>query len=283
MNNNIVRVGLAAAAVVVIAIIAINLLPGSPTPGGDPSVSPSVEPSEAPPSSAPSEAAASVPADIALPEGPFTWFEPPALPDPHNDGPGITVTIPASGWVCPQGVFAACIIAKGDTIETILDQTSMMESDPPLNVPLESALIARSTTAGIHVFDDPCQWEYPLPGEPPATTAAAIAAALAAQPGRDASVPEDVTVGGYPGKVVTLHVPDDAVFADCFRGVYASYTLEGFGDVPARWHQGPGQIDTFWIAEVDDAIVIIDAMYRADTPAERIEEMRSIAESATFE
>ncbi len=29
-------------------------------------------------------------------------------------------------------------------------------------------------------------------------------------------------------------------------------------------------------------IVIIDAMYRADTPAERIQEMRAIAESATF-
>jgi hypothetical protein len=52
MNNNIVRVGLAAAAVVVIAIIAINLLPGTPPPGGGPSPAPSVEPSEAAPSAA---------------------------------------------------------------------------------------------------------------------------------------------------------------------------------------------------------------------------------------
>jgi len=29
--------------------------------------------------------------------------------------------------------------------------------------------------------------------------------------------------------------------------------------------------------------VIIDAMYRADTPADRIQEMRAIVESATFE
>jgi TolB protein len=41
MNSNIVRAGLAAAAVVVIAIIAINLLPGTALPGGEPSVSPS--------------------------------------------------------------------------------------------------------------------------------------------------------------------------------------------------------------------------------------------------
>jgi hypothetical protein len=102
----------------------------------------------------------------------------------------------------------------------------------------------------------------------------------------------DVTVGGYPGKEVTLHVPDDLAyteageFTDCFRGEYASYTYgdhDAIGTVPTRWHQGPGQIDTLWIIEVDDAIVIIDAMYRADTPADRIEEMRSIAESAAFE
>jgi len=43
--NNFLKIGLAAAAVVVIAIIAINLLPGSPAPGGEPSASPSVSPS----------------------------------------------------------------------------------------------------------------------------------------------------------------------------------------------------------------------------------------------
>jgi hypothetical protein len=59
MNNNIVRVGLAAAAVVVIAIIAINLLPGTTPPGSSPSVSPSVEPSAAP--SEPGASAAALP------------------------------------------------------------------------------------------------------------------------------------------------------------------------------------------------------------------------------
>jgi hypothetical protein len=59
MNSNIVRVGLAAAAVVVIAIIAFNLLPGTPAPGGQPTPSASPEPtatpepSPSPPASAP--------------------------------------------------------------------------------------------------------------------------------------------------------------------------------------------------------------------------------------
>lgn len=49
--NKFVAVGLAAAAVVVIAVIAFNLLPGSPAPGGEPSATP--EPTTIP-SAAPS-------------------------------------------------------------------------------------------------------------------------------------------------------------------------------------------------------------------------------------
>ena len=50
--NNFLKIGLAAAAVVVIAVVAFNLLPGSPTPGGEPSPTPeptaTVEPSPSP-------------------------------------------------------------------------------------------------------------------------------------------------------------------------------------------------------------------------------------------
>lgn len=266
--NRYLKVGLAAAAGVALVIIGLNLLPGSPTPGGEPSASPSVAPSEAAPS-----------AEGFLPEGSFAWFEPAFGSEPRIDVPSITVTIPASGWACPQVGYEACILIKGDEYNGPLDDTA-----------LKSAMITTFTTSGIHVYQDPCQWEYDLP-DPPATTVDEIAAALAAQPSRDASDPVDVTVGGYPGKMVTLHVPDDlgytdaGSFTDCFRGVYASYTYgdhDADGTVPTRGHQAPGQIDTFWIVEVDGAIVIIDAMYRGDTPAERIEEMRAIAESATF-
>jgi len=89
-----------------------------------------------------------------------------------------------------------------------------------------------------------------------------------------------VNVNGYTGKKITLHVPSDAVFADCDQGTYASYGNAGAD--PARMHQGPGQIDEFWILNVNGAIAIIDVMYRPDTPADVIDEMRAIAESATF-
>ena len=117
--------------------------------------------------------------------------------------------------------------------------------------------------------------------ETPATTAEEIVAALAAQASRDASEPVDVTVGGYAGKMITLHVPNDADFADCYEGDFVSYTNEA-GE-RWQWHQGPGQIDDFWFVEVEGSIVEIRAMYRPDTPRELVEEMRTLVESATFE
>lgn len=261
------RLAAVVAVVAVAGMAALYAFGSGPNVGSGPTPEPTATPE-------PSIAEPSPSADAILPEGPFAWVEP---TDP-NDGPPITVTIPASGWTCPGG--GSCILEKGDEYDGTLDDTV-----------LESAMITTSTTTGILVYEDPCQWEYNVP-DPPATTADEIAAALAAQPSRDASDPVDVMVGGYPGKMITLHVPDDlgysdaGSFTDCFRGEYVSYTYgdhDAIGTSPTRSHHGPGQIDTFWIIEVDDAIVIIDAMYRADTPAERIEEMRAIAESATFE
>jgi hypothetical protein len=268
MNNNIVRVGLAAAAVVVIAIIAINLLPGTNPPGGGPSPSPSVEPSDAASSTAPSEAAASIPPETALSEGPFVLWDPAAPVQPNwldpefDDGPPITVTIPTGGWVFTDSFN----LLKGNEVNNLA----------------ESKFTWTSTTHGVLVYGDPCQWASTTP-DAPATTADAIAAALAAQPSRDASDPVELTIGGYPAQRITLHVPNDAVFTDCDGGQFASFTLDGFEGGPWRAHDGPSQIDTLWIVDVDGAIVILDGMYRPDTSAERIEEMRSIAESATFE
>ena len=50
----------------------------------------------------------------------------------------------------------------------------------------------------------------------PATTVDEIVTGLAAQASRDAAAPVDVTVGGYTGTQITLHVPNDAeAIADC--------------------------------------------------------------------
>lgn len=94
-------------------------------------------------------------------------------------------------------------------------------------------------------------------------------------------MPIDVTSGGYAGKSITLHVPEDADFATCDGGSFASF---GVGDdEPARYHQGPGQIDELWILDVGDSMLVIDAMYRPNTPTALLEEIRSIVASVTLE
>ena len=183
--------------------------------------------------------------------------------EPDDFGPGISATTPASGWLLNTDVGG---MFKGDVSADVGEAAILLWSFP--------------TGTKFYIPDDPCQSESTLPTNP-ATTAYEISSALATQAMRDASEPVDVTIDGYTGKSLTVHVPDDVVFADCEGNTFLTYAT---GDDPgARYQQGPGQIDEIWVLDVDGSIVIIDASDRPDTRAEFIDEMRSIAESATFQ
>ena len=182
---------------------------------------------------------------------------------PHDGALGMTVTLPASGWRWDD---IARGFLKGGEVKSVPEAAVMLWSWP--------------AGTGFYVFGDPCHWASTKPDNP-ATTADEIVAGLAAQASRGASEPADVSIGGYAGKSITLHVPDDAVFDGCDSSEFASYGVTD--DELARYHQGPGQIDDFWVVEVDGAIAIIDATYRPDTPAELVEEMHAIADSITFD
>ena len=260
--NRFAAIGLVAASVVAV-LIAGSIFLGmfGPPPGG-----------EVPESVAPSDAGSSVEASPPgyLPVGRFAWFVPADPPEPPDDGPTVTVTIPAEGWTYAPDSIA---LVKGN-----------IDRDPPRGT--GAFLIVWSTYQGTYVYGDPCHWASTQP-DVPATTVEEIVAALAAQPSRGLSEPEDVMVGGYAGQKITLHVPNDTetrgdAFADCDEHAFASFGMEGV-EGPLRWHQGPGQIDEFWVLDVEGAIVIIDGAYSPATPAELVAEVRAIAESATFE
>ena len=252
--NTYLKVGLAAAVVVLAGFIGIQLLGGSNVggPGPSPSAS-SAEPT-------PSEPAPSATADTGLPVGSshVLWDTPGDV--------GISFTIRAPGW-------------SGDVGGGVLCKSSGC-SDPPDG----AAMIAFQ--GYLYVYGDPCQWSSTGP-DTPATSVDELVAALAAQASRDASAPVDVTVDGYAGKSITLHVPDDAAyvggrFSDCDRGEFRSWVRDPVAD-SARYHQGPGQIDELWILDVGGTLVVIDAGSYALTPAEHLAEVRAIADSATFE
>jgi hypothetical protein len=259
--TNFARVGLAAAAVVIVAVVAVNLLPGSPAPGGEPSASPSVEPSEAAPSTV---------AWTGLPAGPFVVTR-------TDDPVQVTVDIASPGWSSGRSELGGTLF-KGYGAEL----------DVPESVGV--GLIVSTWPAGtvFNVYADPCLWRTTVPSTA-ATTPEEFAAALAAQAQSDATAPVDVTVGGYTGKATTLTVPmsyyidadasREEEFADCDESNYGFYASE-METEPFRAAQGPGEVDELWILAVNGSIVILDATYGPAAPADLVAELRALAESA---
>jgi hypothetical protein len=274
LMNKLIPIGLGAAAVVVVAVVGVQLL----GPTGDGVVGAGATSSPTPTATPqPSVTTSSRPADGSLPNGPFLITG----ADGPNDGGtvAVTVDIASPGW------FA------------FPDFDGANKDDDGLDAPqsVGALLLAWSWPAGtgFAVFGDPCQWATTIP-ETPATTPDEIATAFAAQAQTDAAAPVDVTVGGYTGKMITLQVPTsyevpgatrEEEFADCDEDSFAFYGIAGAkpGEELARNAQGPGQIDELWILDVGGSIVILDATYGPAAPAELVDELRTMAESATFE
>ncbi|HUH17153.1 MAG TPA: hypothetical protein VMM85_04325 [Methylomirabilota bacterium] len=252
--NTMLKFGLAAAVVVVAALIGINYL-GTSTVGG-----PGIDSSTPTPEATPTLEATPTPApEGLLPEGPYVLTDGEAL-----DGLPtlrITVTIPAPDW---YGEPANGILIKNESPDA----------------PDGAGMIV--FFGDLYVYGDPCEWSTTRP-ETPATTVDELVAALTAQASRDATEPVDVTVDGYAGKSITLHVPEDEVFSDCDRGTFGSWGVPGSDPGPFRYHQDPGQIDKLWIVDVDGELAVIDAAYYEGTPQSVIDEMEAIVESLTFE
>ncbi len=267
--NKFVPIGLLAAAVVVALVIGTRLLPAAPSGvGGAPSVEPSATP-------APTPSAATW---VGIPEGAFVVTG-------SNDPVQVTVDVASPRWSV-SGDFNS--VGKGDD-----------GLDAPETVGAVLLAWAWPAGTGFNVYGDPCQSLTTIP-ETPATTPDEIATAFAAQASPDAAAPVDVTVGGFAGKSVTLRVPmsfdlpnatREEKFADCDRGVFSLYGIEGdTGEVAdaefrqsGRNAQGAGQVDELWILDVNGSIVILDAGYSPATPAALVDELRALAESATFE
>ena len=138
-----------------------------------------------------------------------------------------------------------------------------------------------------------CAWSGTRP-DAPATTVDGLVAALANQASREASAPEDITVAGYAGKKIILHMADEvADFEACDKGSGdpgadnggATFGLFGVPseEGPSRYSQSVGQIEEVWAVDVDGQLVVNIGVYYPDTPQNAIDEVRAILASATFE
>lgn len=254
--NSSAKLAIAAAAVVVVAIVGYNLLPGRSTGVGGLPASPSPSISASPSASA-SPSTSALPSDAvkegSLQPGTYTYYGIDDLPV------NVQFTVPA-GW---SWVSEYAILSKGDSEHEIA--------------------VAFWSGKEEQVYTDPCQWEGALPDPPTGPTARELIEALAAQPTRNGSTPTERKVAGpdgpdqWPGWVVELTVPEDITFGSCSRGEFRSWV--GPED-SARYHQGPGQRDTVWAIDVEpDMRLILFATSLPGAPDETMTEIEGILDS----
>jgi hypothetical protein len=257
--NKYMTLGLGAAAVVLALLVGVQLL-GSPSgnvggPGGE--TTPTSEPTATPEPRATEWTR-------GLPEGSHLMWEEPAT------GASITVTIPAREW---DGTPRQGYIQWGPT-----------GADGPAG-----AGVIGFTEGEYFVYGDPCAWFSTRP-DTPATTVDALVAALANQAFREASAPEDITVDGYAGKKIILHMADEVSdFDACDKDGRVEEGDPTFGlfavphESPARYSQDVGQIEEVWAVDVDGQLVVNIGVYYPDTPQNAIDQVRAILASATFD
>ena len=243
-----VQFAIAAAAVVVIAVVALQFL-GNSNVGG-PSATATPEPSSM-------ATATPEPSAGGLRLGPFALTA-----AGGNWDVAMTVTISASDW---HGAVGSGVLVKND--------------NP--NPPDGSGLIV--FTGQLEVYGDPCHWATTRPDPMTGATVDEVIAALRAQVGRNATEPVDVTVDGYSGKSIQLSVPSDISYADGGFVDCDNHQFRSWGpDVMSRYHQGPGQIDQVWVVDVNGTLVVIDGAWYPGTSAADRAELDAILGSLRF-
>jgi hypothetical protein len=242
--NPTFRVAIGAAALLAVAIVAINLLPGRSSVGN--------QPSAAPPTVVPSVAAPAAPTPIPLPvfpsvlvapaEGTYLAGDPFQIP--------MTVTMPA-GW---QGNVGGPYAAYFD---------KATGQSPGIAFTISQTFYA-----------DPCKGVGLLDPQP-GPTVDDLAAALAALPGLDATTPTAVTVDGHPGKQLTLTAPDSIASCSLTDGAMLLWQLP----LGATFTLEAAQQRSLWIVDVDGQRLVISADRFPTTTADDLAEAQGILDS----
>lgn len=236
---NATRLALAAAAIVVVAVIAIKFLPTTnigpaPTPKPTPTASPTPAPT-------PLSLTVTTNGPVPIEAGTYAAASPFLVP--------LTLTVP-SGW---SGAIPG-----------------------PNLVQLNQSLGASDITFELFdkVYADPCHNDRGLLNPLPGPSVADLVAALTKMPSVTVSPVTDATIGGLPGKQLTLTAPNS--FAGC------TLTSDGYFRIwqlplGATFDMTPGQARLIWIVEVDGQRLVID---RAQIPGDS--DISGILDSITF-
>jgi hypothetical protein len=256
--NTFAKLGIAAAAVLVVAVVGYNLLPANGGVGGGPAVSPSPSPS---PSHSPTQSlrpeptftVGAFPAAGSLSVGRYAITE---------NGVPFSLEVSTTGW-------------RSDGQQIPPDGGAFTKSS---GTPQSVWMIFWSIDG---VYADPCGH---VPGPVLSPSAADLAAAVAGLPATDIiTPPSDVTIGGRPAKHVAIRFRDDV---GCSPSQYYMWydDVRCGGDDPCyRWVSASGQRNDVWIVEVNGAHVWIEAETLDAATPETIQEVQQMIDSIQFE
>ncbi len=255
--NSTYKFGLAAAAVLLVAIVGYSLLPRSNTigpPGPSqtsvPTSAPTLVPT-APPTVRPAPSGARV-----LTEGPLTAGTYYADPFPSL-GWFILFTVPDGWHGAPPAAVTPAVGPGGPTGAAVAVQRPMnLYVNPCLSHAQGSPTVSTGTTV-----DD-------------------LVDALAEVTSGDAppyamAAPTDTVIGGFEGKRVELLLPSDVDFATCQDGTFWVWDTGPYAQGPGnRWH--------LWILDVDGTRFVVFAQDFEATTTEVEAELEAIVNSLRF-
>jgi hypothetical protein len=247
--NVFAKFAIAAAAVVAIAIVGINL---PPRIGGDVGAAPTASPSPTPSPSPSAPPSASI---IFAPAGPLGV----GRHTLSEDGTVFSMEVP-EGWHS-SGIDCSACAPNAGWLQRGADDSTQPDA---VWMPIW----------GIDtVASDPCAHK----AAPVARSAAELAAAVASIPGVDVvTAPKDVVVGGRPAKHVVIKVPGDIACAARQFNLWADNGI-------FRWATALDQTNRVWIVDLGDKLFWIEAeSYKGAAPAIDAE-VRGMIDSIQFE
>lgn len=250
--NNPLKLAIAAAAIAVVAVAGINLLPRQGGIGG-PGPSPTAVPSP-------------TPSPVANFVGSFAPGTSYVIDDPCCvRSSRIAFTLPATGWSAFDPVFVGKNVAGGGDTFDLYFSPFLVDN----------------------VYTGGCHWVGTALNPPVGPTVDDLATALLAQAGPGASPPVAVTVDGHPGKKVELSIPQDIDVTTCDSDgdavLFGRWLAAGQSSGAAPWTYGNGQHNTVYIIDVDGTRQVIDTMYLPGTSQANLAELDQIIASIKFE
>jgi hypothetical protein len=239
--NNFAKALVATAAVVAVAVVGINLLPGNPSGTGG--VTPSASPS------APSVAPSASPRPTPEPTASLVAYTIKSCCTEDNSRlDSMTFAIMAPARWEPWEDSGVWPVGQGN--------------DPP-----GGAFVG--LYPGGNLYSEPCLTDEEADADVPVgPTVDDLVTALVDHSSLDVTDPVDVTFAGYSGKYLDLTVPEDisecALYQPMDHHIYA---------------QGPRQRWHMWILDVDGTRLVVETNDYPGTSAERLAEEQAIIDS----